>query len=165
VFERFTDGARRATVDAQEEARRHGCGAIEPGHLALALLRLPDDPGIARTLGTLVPSVVALYPEVDAVVPRGGRDETASIPFSEDAKQVFVDAVVAARGAGGKHVGTEHLLYAVSGVRSIGDALAHAGVGREALLSSIQGAPPASGFEVRTTRGLGRFRRGGKAPG
>lgn len=162
MFERFDAGARRATVQAQEEARAHRWASIEPGHVLLGILRAPDDPGVVRSLGPLVASIAHLADEVDEAVPRGTGPTTDHIPFSAASKDVLLGAAVLARDLGVRHIGTEHLLGAVAGADdpSVG-VLARHGAGRDALLAAIRDGSSGPGFRVRTTRGLGRFRLSG----
>ena len=160
MFERFTDGARQATVGSQEEARARGADGIAPSHLVLALLRLHEDPGMAASLGTLVPSIPALYAEVDEVVPRTPRGPAVNIPFTAASQEVFARAAALAKGLEVRHIGTEHLLLAVvGGADPTAAVFARAGADRDALLAAMRGRSESSGFAVRTTRGRGRFRR------
>jgi ATP-dependent Clp protease ATP-binding subunit ClpA len=69
MFERFTDRARRVTVDAQATARRLGHGHIGTEHLLLGLLQ--GDGIAARVLGGLGITAVAVEREVLAEVGRG----------------------------------------------------------------------------------------------
>jgi ATP-dependent Clp protease ATP-binding subunit ClpA len=167
VFERFTPGARRATVTSQEEARARGSRQIEPAHILLAVLRDPEDAGVAASIGTLVDVVPSLYAEVDAVVPRAADEYRSDLPFSGDAKEVLGRSAVLAQDLGDAHIGTEHLLLAVvdGDQGGIVEVLEHHGAGRDELLAALRSGRGAPGFQVRTTRGLGRFRKGGKAPG
>jgi ATP-dependent Clp protease ATP-binding subunit ClpA len=69
MFERFTQGARKATVDAQAAARRLGHGHIGTEHLLLGLLA--TDGIAARVLGGLGVTPAAVEREVVAEVGRG----------------------------------------------------------------------------------------------
>ena len=73
MFERFTQGAREATVDAQVAARRLGHGHIGTEHLLLGLL---ETDGVAATvLAGLGVTAVAVEREILAEVGRGPLGE------------------------------------------------------------------------------------------
>src|SRR5215217_1665467 len=69
MFERFTDRARRVTVDAQATARRLGHGHVGTEHILLGLLQ--GDGIAARVLGSLGITAAAVEREVLAEVGRG----------------------------------------------------------------------------------------------
>lgn len=164
MFERFDPGARRATVQAQEEARAHRWASIEPGHVLLGVLRAPEDPGVVQSLGSLVASIDRLADEVDEAIPRGTDETTDAIPFSAVSKDVLLGAAVLAKDLGVRHIGTEHLLGAVIGSDGPSEeVLARHGADRDAVLAAIRDGSGAPGFRVRTTRGLGRFRLRGSS--
>ncbi len=73
MFERFTQGARKATVDAQVAARRLGHGHIGTEHLLLGLLE--TDGVAARVLGGLGVTPAAVEREILAEVGRGPLGE------------------------------------------------------------------------------------------
>src|SRR5215217_8085222 len=73
MFERFTQGARKATVDAQVAARRLGHGHVGTEHLLLGLLE--TDGVAARVLAGLGVTAVAVEREVLAEVGRGPLGE------------------------------------------------------------------------------------------
>jgi ATP-dependent Clp protease ATP-binding subunit ClpA len=69
MFERFTQGAREATVDAQAAARRLGHGHIGTEHLLLGLLG--TDGVAARVLAGLGVTTAAVEREIGAEVGQG----------------------------------------------------------------------------------------------
>src|SRR5919199_5286442 len=73
MFERFTDSARQATVDAQLAARRLGHGHIGTEHLLLGLLE--TDGIAAQVLRGLGVTPAAVEREVLAEVGRGPLGE------------------------------------------------------------------------------------------
>jgi ATP-dependent Clp protease ATP-binding subunit ClpA len=112
MFERFSDGARRVVVVAQEESRRLGHGHIGAEHFLLALLH--GDTAVSRALTdagvTLAPAreqVAALVGQVEAI-PMG------HIPFTPEAKAVFEGALREALELGHDHIGAEHLLLGLT---------------------------------------------------
>jgi ATP-dependent Clp protease ATP-binding subunit ClpA len=75
MFERFTDSARAAVVDAQAEARALGHGWIGTEHLLLAVVRDPDRP-VARQLAGLGLTHDRVHAEV--VTTLGGHHDDGS---------------------------------------------------------------------------------------
>jgi ATP-dependent Clp protease ATP-binding subunit ClpA len=86
VFERFTDRARRAVRNAQEEARALGHGWIGTEHLLLGLLREED--GIAAgALASLGVTHEGVRANLDSVVGRG----TAPSDDAEALRAIGID--------------------------------------------------------------------------
>src|SRR5215207_7652094 len=81
MFERFTDGARKAVTDAQVVARRLGHDRIGTEHVLLGLVE--GDGVAARVLGGLGVTSAAVEREILAEVgrgPLGSRDAEATPP-------------------------------------------------------------------------------------
>lgn len=163
MFDRFDDAARRSVVMAQEEARVHGASPIQVDHLLLAVLRMADDQATVRALSVLRGTVGELYEAVDAELPRSPVQPPGNLPFDPAVKDVMVRAAKEAQARSDAHIGNEHLLLGIVGQGGTvsSRALEDRGATRAAVLDALDGGP-AAGFEVKTTRGLGRFR---KAPG
>jgi ATP-dependent Clp protease ATP-binding subunit ClpA len=105
---RFTTDAQRAIGFARVEAEQLQSPRIEPAHLLLGLLHIPN-PAIA---GVLPPQAhEAIRREVCERVPGGAlvtyRDD---LPFSDDARQALVAAAREARGLDSSSIAAEHLL-------------------------------------------------------
>jgi ribosomal protein S18 acetylase RimI-like enzyme len=109
VFERFTEGARRVIVLAQEEAGRLDHDYIGTEHLLLGLLAEREGVG-ARALGTLGISLPSVRAEIEEIIGRGQTPPTGHIPFTPRAKKVLELSLLEARELGDQHIGTEHLL-------------------------------------------------------
>jgi ATP-dependent Clp protease ATP-binding subunit ClpA len=165
MFELFTDDARAALVEAQAEAHERADTALGCEHLLLGLLR--QDSGLAArilgessvTAGAVRAAVDELYGPPPAVPPGEalaaigidldavnarltetfGAAATAPAPTPYDAEAR--DALVAALDeAGGRDVGTEHVLSGALG-RSDGRAvklLEHLGVDVAALGARVR---------------------------
>jgi len=115
MFERFTDGARRVIVLAQDEARLASHSYVGSEHLLLGLIReqhglaaqVLDSTGIEldearRRVGDMVgPSE---RPEAS------GQSQVGHRPFTEPAKKVLQLAFREALQLGHNYVGTEHIL-------------------------------------------------------
>jgi ATP-dependent Clp protease ATP-binding subunit ClpA len=109
VFERFTDGARRVLVLAQEEARLLNHNFIGTEHVLLGLLH--DQEGIAgdalRSLGV---SLSAVREKVEETIGPSGNVPGGSPPFTPRAKKVLELSLREALDLKHNYIGTEHLL-------------------------------------------------------
>jgi hypothetical protein len=86
MFERFTDRARKVTVDAQAEARRLGHGHIGTEHLLLGLLGDPESVG-TRALVALGLSLDGLRAEVERTAGRGEGSPAGHIAFTPEPRR------------------------------------------------------------------------------
>jgi ATP-dependent Clp protease ATP-binding subunit ClpA len=120
VFERTTQAARVAIVQAQEEARSTGQDQIGGGHLLIALAGGTDSLA-ARALAALGVSQDALRQQVLARTGVHPPDPQGHIPFSEDGRAAIRRSLQVAIGRHQEHVSTGHLLLALTEV-SGGDA-------------------------------------------
>ncbi|GEL46717.1 ATPase [Cellulomonas hominis] len=143
MFERFTAGARRTVVHAQEVARDLGDPRITPAHLVVALARA-DDPATevlaahGADAGTLLDrfdsdsldagALAALGIDLDAVrrqadavfgagaLDRAGRRSGPSsghLPFTREAKKTLEVALREAIRLGHRRIEAGHVLLAV----------------------------------------------------
>jgi ATP-dependent Clp protease ATP-binding subunit ClpC len=135
MFERFTDRARRAVVQAQGEARRLAQNFIGPEHILLALIH--DEVGGvgAGALKSMGISLQAVRHRVEETAGRGERAPYGHIPFTPQAKGVLRLALEESRTLGHHYIGTEHILL---GLIRTGDDVA-AGVLSE-LGADLDGA-------------------------
>lgn len=109
MFEKFTDGARRVIVLAQEEARTLSHAYIGTEHLLLGLIREGD--GVAATaLASLGISLDAARHQVHKIIGRGQQASSGHIPFTPRAKKVMQLAALEAKQLGHDDIGSEHLL-------------------------------------------------------
>ena len=166
MFEHFTDGARTAILQAQTEAQARSDAHVGAEHLVLGVLQ--DGTGVAASIlaeasvtpeaarraldqlygppPTVPPgeALAAIGIDLDRVNARltetFGEAALAPkpTPFDEDAKQALMAAVTA---AGGRQIGTEHVL---AGVLGIGEGravklLEHLGVDVAALADRTRG--------------------------
>ncbi|WP_426574720.1 Clp protease N-terminal domain-containing protein [Aquihabitans sp. McL0605] len=167
MFERFSPHARRAVVIAQELARELRQPIIAPVHLLLGALGA-DDPAMEALLAQLGADGSELVEGLTAISSIGSAEVTGHIPFHSDTKRVIVDAVRTASALGDDHVGTPHLLLAMLHLDRgrCSAVLAQHGVTTESVTSALGGEQAgAPTFQVRTTKGAGRFRRGKSSTG
>ena len=109
MFEQFSDRARQAVVQAQQEARRLNHNYIGTEHLLLGLIREGD--GVAaKALESLGISLDAVRQQVEEMIGRGQQTLSGHIPFTPRAKRVLELSLREALQLGHKYIGTEHIL-------------------------------------------------------
>ncbi|MDQ2847696.1 MAG: hypothetical protein M3Y77_15400 [Actinomycetota bacterium] len=133
MFERFTDGARRVVVLAQEESRLLNHHHIGTEHLLLGLLR--EDGATARTLEHAGVSLAAARSQVEHAQGRDEKAPNGHIPFTPRAKMVMERSLRTSQRLGGTSIGSPHLLRAILDVPESGahQLLVGFGVDPEAL--------------------------------
>ncbi|RZT79593.1 ClpA/ClpB-like protein [Micromonospora violae] len=160
-FERYTAGARRVIVLAQEEARLLHHTHIGVEHLLLGLLHEGQGVG-ARSLISLGVTLENFRLQIDEVTDRGPTEPTGHIPFHSGTKDALFAAEDEVQQLGVEHIDTEHLLL---GVTHVGDdialpALLRLGVDYQRIrrqvmqtLAQNQGIAPAEPAETAATCG------------
>jgi len=112
VFERYTEGARRAIFFARYEASQYGSPYIETEHLLLGTLR--EDKRLARSVLRQAGAAESIRKEIEAQVIRGKRISTSvEMPLSAESKRVLQYAANSAEKLGHRHVDTVHLLLGI----------------------------------------------------
>jgi ATP-dependent Clp protease ATP-binding subunit ClpC len=109
MFERFTDRARNAVKQAQEEARRLDHNYIGTEHVLLGLLGEPEGVG-AGALAALGVSLQAARADVERIVGRGEGAPTGHIPFTIGAKKTLELSLREALKLQHNYIGTEHIV-------------------------------------------------------
>ena len=110
MFERFNDAARRSVVLAQHVAADAGADVIDPRHLAVALVTLPNGaaPAVATVLRHLNPNLL-----MDSLrTGNGPTDHNRRVPFSPELKKVLELSLRESLSIGSNYIGAEHLLLA-----------------------------------------------------
>jgi ATP-dependent Clp protease ATP-binding subunit ClpC len=113
MFERFTEGARRALFFARFEVSELGGPAIEAEHLLLGILRADQGP-----TPRLFAAAGLSYSEARAAMQarqntRERLSTSIEIPFTDEAKHVFERAREEAARLDHRHIGNEHLLLGI----------------------------------------------------
>ncbi len=109
MFEKFTDGARRVVVLAQEEARLLNHDYIGTEHILLGLIA--ETEGVAaRALQSLGVKLATVRQQVEQIIGRGGSMPGSHIPFTPRAKKVLELSLREAMNFGHNYIGTEHIL-------------------------------------------------------
>jgi len=127
LFTRFTQQARAAVVNAQEEARARQHEAIGSEHLLLGVLRTETSAG-ANALRALGLELGAARAEVDRLLGRGAQPSPRALPFTPTAKKALELALREALAYDCDYIGTEHLAL---GILRVG-----AGNGRDLILAA-----------------------------
>lgn len=113
MFERYTEGARRALFFSRWESSQLGSTAIEAEHILLGVLRVQDE-ALRRALASIPLSFSEARTAIEAHC--GVREPVPTaveIPFSPEAKHTLHYAVEEADRLGHRHIGTEHLTLGV----------------------------------------------------
>lgn len=146
MFERFTDGARRVLVLANEDAARLGHDFVGTEHLLLGLIR--EGRGLAaQALESLGVGLEAARREIDRRIP-GGRPTNGSFPFTPQVKGAFEAALAESRRLDHDHVGTEHLLLGLlhdeeaGGAAVVAALVGDLGSVRRAVVALAESAAP-----------------------
>ncbi|WP_095212789.1 Clp protease N-terminal domain-containing protein [Frankia sp. AvcI1] len=114
MFERFSDGARRAVVHAQEESRSLGHDRIGVEHVLLGLLHEDSAPADA-VLGAFGLTLAAGRSAVAAAVGASEHTSARQIPFTPRAKLVLEKSLQAAQRLQHTFIGPGHLLLGLLG--------------------------------------------------
>lgn len=110
MFEKFTDGARRVVVLAQEEARVRNDDHCGTEHILLGLIR-EDDGTAAKALESSNISLERVREQMQTIVKQGQQTtHGTAIPFTPRAKTVLKLSRREARLLGHGHIDTEHIL-------------------------------------------------------
>jgi ATP-dependent Clp protease ATP-binding subunit ClpC len=109
MFERFTNGARRVVVLAQEEARMLSRNYIGTEHILLGLLH--EGKGVAaKALESMGISLEAVRQQVEEIIGHGQQPPSGHLPFTPRAKKVLELSLREALQLGHNYIGTEHIL-------------------------------------------------------
>lgn len=139
MFERFTEGARRAIFFARYEASNCGSPFIETEHLLLGVFR--ED----RTLAKFYPPGSNVEPELraeieKAIPPRERISGSVEVPLSSDCKKALMLAAEASERRGDRVIELRHLLIGILGIEESHAAriLSERGFNLEALAGRIE---------------------------
>jgi Clp amino terminal domain, pathogenicity island component len=156
-FERFTLRARNAVSDAELVAREWGHDYVGTEHLLLSLYR---DPHALAAL-VLVESGLGEDQATEAIaqrVERGGGAREGTLPFTPKATGVLDAARSAAVDLGHGHIGTEHLLMALTRIDGVAkEVLDRAGLTPEQVGQQV--IAKLAPYEQRSARSTDRTAR------
>ena len=107
----LTPRARQALLFANEEAALHGALIVASNHLLLGLVRLGS--GVAATmLNRLDVDLAALREELGKTSPSAPH-QSPPAPLENDLDRILASATAIAARYGNRHIGTEHLFFAI----------------------------------------------------
>ena len=112
IFERFTEGARRALAEAQEAAKKLGHNYVGTEHLLLGLMHGNDSPA-GRALAQAGASHNDVLRETERLVGRGDYQFTDSFGYTPRTKKIIELSLYEAKTLNNSYIGTEHLLLAL----------------------------------------------------
>jgi ATP-dependent Clp protease ATP-binding subunit ClpA len=143
VFERFTEGARRAIVLAQEEARSRNHSALGTEHLLLGIAR--EGGAGARLLAVLGADRDDIRLRVDEIATAADDEPQAHLPFTPELKKALELALRESIDTGAVEVGTPHLVLGLlrEGEGVAAKVLTAIGVEFDAARATLaEGIPP-----------------------
>jgi ATP-dependent Clp protease ATP-binding subunit ClpC len=108
MFEPFTERARWAVAQAQEEARTLNHNYIGTEHILLGLIR--ENGVAAKALESLGISLDAVRQQIEEIIGQGQKPPPQRIPFTPRAKKVLELSLTQATRLDQEYVGTEHIL-------------------------------------------------------
>jgi len=112
LFERYTEGARRALALAQESAKDMGHNYVGSEHLLLGLIR--EKSGAAsKTLARFGIEDSIVQRRAEELVGRGDYHFTDSFGYTPRTKKIIELSLYEAKTLKNNYIGTEHLLLAV----------------------------------------------------
>ncbi len=138
-FEKYTQKAQAAVVEAQGVAEQMGHSTIEPEHLLLALMRQEGGvvPAILSKIGADEQSVAQSVERALAAMPRA-TGASLQISFGTATRTMLQEAQTIAGNMKDEFVSTEHLLMAMaSSQHKVRDLLARSGVDYNAIMQAL----------------------------
>lgn len=166
MFERYTEGARRAIFFARFAASESNSPQIEPPHLLLGLLR--EDTSPLRDLFGDPAMRETIRRDVEALLPSGGARSSTSVdlPLSPEAKRALHQGMQEADRIPHRRIGCLHLTAGLLMEPSpSADVLKHYGVDLDTVRAALAdwrpdreegvAAPPESTHAARTAFAMG----------
>jgi len=112
MFEKFTEGAIKVIMLAQEEARRMGHNFVGTEQLLLGVIGQRHGIG-GRALSQLSITLKKTRKEIEKYIGRGTGFVASEIPFTPRAKRVLEMSIHEGQDLGVNYVGTEHVLLSL----------------------------------------------------
>jgi ATP-dependent Clp protease ATP-binding subunit ClpC len=112
MFEKFTEGAIKVIMLAQEEARRMGHNFVGTEQLLLGVIGQRHGIG-GRALAQLKIKLKKTRKEIEKYIGRGTGFVASEIPFTPRAKRVLEMSIHEGQDLGVNYVGTEHVLLSL----------------------------------------------------
>ena len=112
MFEKFTEGAIKVIMLAQEEARRMGHNFVGTEQLLLGVIGQRHGIG-GRALAQINVTLKKTRKEIEKYIGRGTGFVASEIPFTPRAKRVLEMSIHEGQDLGVNYVGTEHVLLSL----------------------------------------------------
>uniref|UniRef100_A0AB74TQG7 Clp protease ATP binding subunit n=1 Tax=Discostella guiyangensis TaxID=3145224 RepID=A0AB74TQG7_9STRA len=112
MFEKFTEGAIKVVMLAQEESRRMGHNFVGTEQLLLGVIGQRHGVG-GRALAQMGITVKRTRKEIEKYIGRGTGFVASEIPFTPRAKRVLEMSISEGHDLGVAYVGTEHILLSL----------------------------------------------------
>ena len=112
MFEKFTEGAIKVIMLAQEEARRMGHNFVGTEQLLLGVIGQRHGIG-GRALSQMSVTLKKTRKEIEKYIGRGTGFVASEIPFTPRAKRVLEMSIHEGQDLGVNYVGTEHVLLSL----------------------------------------------------
>jgi ketosteroid isomerase-like protein len=144
MFERFTEGARRAIFFARYEASSYGSPFIETEHLLLGLLR--EQRGLVTWFGGQSNAAAEIRTEIEKrIVPRERISTSVEVPLTQECKKALILAAESADRLSHQHIEPEHLLIGILRIESsvAAQILLAQGIKLQAVLEKASKSPRA----------------------
>lgn len=142
MFERYTEGARRAVFFARYEARSLGCTNIDTEHLLLGILR--DDKALVRQV-LLTMDYESAHQKISGPsdISKAKPTASADLPLSNDTKLALAYGAEEAERLNSSRIGTEHLLLGLLRDKGFASAqlLAEFGTDLDSLRKRVEAMP------------------------
>ncbi len=140
-FQKFTIKSQEAVRNAQEIAAGFNNQAIEPEHLLAAMVQ--DGDGVVvpvlRKIGADVDAIKVKIPALIEKLPKLGGAAAAEVYIGRGLQEIFDKALKEAHALRDDFVSTEHLLLAMTDVRSpAGSLLADQGITRDQIFRALK---------------------------
>ena len=118
-FERLTEKAREAIIEAQHEAQEYNCATIDPEHLLLALLRQQGGvvPAVIDRMGGDRDALLDSVEQLLAAKPKVGGSPI-EVRMGREMAQLLEEAETIAANMKDEYTSTEHLLMAMASARN-----------------------------------------------
>jgi hypothetical protein len=156
MFERYTEKARRVIFFARYEASQYGSPYIETEHLLLGLLR--EDSALAKWFSGESSVEPGIRTEIEGQIAQRERISTSvEIPLTGECRRVLELAGEEADRLDHRHVGTEHVLVALTRVEGslAAKLLRKRGLKPEAIREQLEKTPGSISARALTEPGRG----------
>ena len=138
-FNRYTNRAQSALLQAQNLAVERGHQSIEIAHIFLALLDQEDGlaPRIIQKIGAQPASIAADLGQRLRDMPRLSQ-RAESVSLSRESAALFAGAEAEAKRMRDEYVSSEHLLLSIATSDEMGELLGKHGIDYDAILAALQ---------------------------